>query len=185
MSPSPTSPSDSRRTPPRPKSEFILGIDPGTAATGWGLIRREGNRLRAVSCGTWRTKARDPLPQRLVQLAQALDEFLENHHPDGIAIEQAFLGKNIQSTMRLGEARGALMLTCAKRNIPIWEYPTATVKKSVVGNGRADKTQVRYMLVKLLNMTTAPESLDASDALGLAFTLASEWNYAVAQAARK
>ncbi|MEZ6194780.1 MAG: crossover junction endodeoxyribonuclease RuvC [Planctomycetota bacterium] len=156
------------------RGRLVLGLDPGTAVTGWGLVSREGSRLSCVEYGCWKTSAGTPLPRRLLQITEGLEALLARTRPDAVAIEQAFFGKNVQSALRLGEARGSLLLTCARLGIETHEYPTASVKKALVGNGRADKTQVQFMLTRLLRMSAPPEPLDASDALALAFTLAME-----------
>ena len=157
-----------------PRGTLILGIDPGTAATGYGLIQIEGNRLRSLDYGTWRPQ-RDLKPaSKLAFLAAKISDYLEDQKPQLVSIEQAFLGKNVQSTLRLGEARGALMAACATLRYPVHEYPTATVKKAVIGNGRASKEQVRYMTTKLLSLKETPKSEDACDALAVAITLAFE-----------
>lgn len=151
---------------------LILGIDPGTAVTGWGLVHREGTRLEPAGHGAWRTSKVEGRAPKLAFLCERLEELLEEKKPDVVALEQAFLGKNIQSSLRLGEARGALMATCARAKIPVVEFPTASVKKAVVGNGRADKSQVQFMLQRLLGLKEPPRPADAGDALALAFALA-------------
>lgn len=156
------------------RSELILGVDPGTAVCGWGLIAREGNRMRHVDHGVWRTPAKAPLATRLHHIATGLETLIKERSPQAVAVEQAFFGKNVQSALRLGEARGVILATCARCGLEPVEYPTAVVKKSLVGNGRADKSQVQFMLTRLLKMDAPPEPLDASDALALAYTLALE-----------
>lgn len=152
--------------------ELVLGIDPGTTVTGWGLVRRSGNRVSAAGYGAWRPKRTHGRAAKLAAICDHLDEALASLRPDIVALEQAFLGKNIQSALRLGEARGAIMASCARAGLEVVEFPTATVKKAVVGNGRADKSQVQFMLQRLLGLKEPPTPADAGDALALAFALA-------------
>jgi len=154
------------------RASIIVGIDPGTAVTGFAVVRARGNRITAAAWGCWRTKPADAIGHRLAGLVAQLDTLLEEWSPDALALEQAFFGKNVQSALRLGEARGALLAAAARRDVDVVEYPTASVKKRVVGNGRADKTQVQFMLQRLLHLEEPPRPLDASDALALAYALA-------------
>ena len=153
----------------------ILGIDPGTAVTGWGIVERRGSRFTSSAHGAFRPAKNLSREARLSMLTERLAELIQETEPRAVALEQAFLGKNIQSALRLGEARGALLAACGRQGVPVREFPTASVKKAVVGNGRADKTQVQFMLRRLLAMSELPTPLDASDALALAFTLAVSW----------
>lgn len=162
---------------------LVLGLDPGTAVTGYGLLAIEGNRVRHVEHGVWRTGADMNAAARLAALVDRLGRFLAERRPAAVAIEQAFLGKNIQSTLRLGEARGALMVVCEQAGLSPFEYPTATVKKAVTGNGRAAKEQVQYMVKKLLALAREPEPADAADALAVALTLAIEYRFSARAAA--
>lgn len=157
-----------------PQECLILGIDPGTSVTGWGLLRRKGTLITAVDHGCWRTRRQDSLSTRLSTIVKGVRAALETHRPAAVSLEQAFYGRNIQSTLRLGEARGAILAACGDEGIPVYEYATATVKKIVVGSGRADKSQVQFMLQKLLKLTEPPKPHDASDALALAYSLAME-----------
>ncbi|MFT7620695.1 MAG: crossover junction endodeoxyribonuclease RuvC [Planctomycetota bacterium] len=154
------------------RERIILGIDPGTATTGFGLLRVEGSQIRAIGWGAWRPQRTLTRAEKLYHLATSLDQCIQQFHPTSVSIEQAFVGQNIQSALRLGEARGALMATCAQYQIPVHEYATATVKKVVAGNGRASKEQIQFMTQKLLRLEKKPTPDDAADALGLALTLA-------------
>ena len=151
---------------------IILGIDPGTATTGFGLLQVNGNRIQALGWGAWRPGTKLDRGARLFHLVRSLDACIERFKPDLIALEQAFVGRNVQSALRLGEARGALLAGAARHNLPVREYPTATVKKSVAGNGRASKEQIQFMTKKLLRLHKMPTPEDAADALALALTLA-------------
>lgn len=151
---------------------IILGIDPGTAACGWGVVSVEGNRIRSLGYGCWRTHPKTSRATRLAELVEGFATVSDRFHPTHFAIEEAFGGKNIQSALRLGEARGALLVAAAQAGLPIEEYSPATVKKCVVGNGRADKEQVQFMIQRLLGLSEPPTPLDASDALAIAFAMA-------------
>lgn len=154
------------------RGRIVLGIDPGTATTGFGLLKVEGSQIRAIGWGAWRPKRTLSRAERLLHLSSSLDQCIQQFKPHMVAIEQAFIGQNVQSALRLGEARGALMSTCAQFQVPVHEYAAATVKKVVAGNGRASKEQIQFMTQKLLRLHKKPTPEDAADALGIALTLA-------------
>ncbi|MBF0138262.1 MAG: crossover junction endodeoxyribonuclease RuvC [Magnetococcus sp. DMHC-1] len=144
-----------------------LGIDPGTTATGWGIVDAEGNRLRHVAHGTIRTRSAAPLPERLADIFHGLCRVIADHQPQVAAVEAIFLANNVQSAMKLGHARGAAIVAASHSGLPVHEYAALVVKKSVVGYGRAEKQQVQEMMRILLGMgQTAPR--DAADALAVA-----------------
>ncbi len=147
----------------------ILGLDPGLGTTGWGAIRREGSRLTHIDNGEINTNADAPLGNRLRTLADALDAVMQEIRPDGIAIEEVFVNKNAQSTLKLAQARGVVLLSAARSGSPITEYAARLVKKSVVGTGKADKDQVQAMLRTLLPGLKLAGP-DAADALAVAIT---------------
>jgi crossover junction endodeoxyribonuclease RuvC len=148
---------------------IVIGLDPGLQATGWGIIAADGNRLRHVANGTVRSKAADPLADRLVQLYDALAGIIAEHRPAAAAVEETFVNTNPQSTLKLGQARGVVMLVAAKAGLPVAEYAARFVKKAIVGVGAADKVQVAAMVARLLPGcgTLGP---DAADALAVAIT---------------
>ncbi len=148
---------------------LILGLDPGLGTTGWGLIRAEGNRLSHVANGQISTDARAGLPQRLVALDAALAALIAAHNPDHAAVEEVFVNANPQSTLKLGQARGVVVLGAARSGIPVAEYAARLVKKSVVGVGNASKDQVHAMIGRLLP-GCAIAGPDAADALAVAVT---------------
>lgn len=148
---------------------LILGIDPGLGTTGWGLIAAEGNRLSHVANGQIATNAKTPLPHRLVELDRALTDIILQHRPDGIAVEEVFINSNPQSTLKLGQARGVILLCAARSGLEIGEYAARLIKKAVVGVGNADKTQVHAMISRLLPGTKIAGA-DAADALAVAIT---------------
>ena len=147
----------------------ILGIDPGLGTTGWGLIAAEGNRLSHVANGQIATNAKTPLPHRLVELDRALTYIILQHRPDGIAVEEVFINSNPQSTLKLGQARGVILLCAARSGLEIGEYAARLIKKAVVGVGNADKTQVHAMISRLLPGAKIAGA-DAADALAVAIT---------------
>jgi crossover junction endodeoxyribonuclease RuvC len=148
---------------------IILGIDPGTAVTGFGVIDAgPGARVRLVECGVVRTPARDPLPVRLRAIRDGMVELLERHRPDAVAIEDVFYGKNLRTTVVLSHARGVILLTAEEAGVPIGEYPPALVKKAVVGRGGAAKPQVGYMVAQLLRLAAPPSPADAADGVAVA-----------------
>lgn len=148
---------------------IIVGLDPGLACTGWGLVAAEGNRLSHIANGQVRTDAKAPLPDRLVRLDETLAEVLERHRPGAAAVEEVFLNENPQSSLKLGQARGVVLLAAARRGIAVGEYAARLVKKAVVGTGGADKAQVHAMVQRLLPGAKIAGA-DAADALAVAIT---------------
>ena len=147
----------------------ILGLDPGLGTTGWGLIAAEGNRLSHIANGELKTKTAEPLPARLADLAGQLEALLAEHRPDGAAVEEVFVNKNPQSTLKLGQARGVALMCAARCGLTVGEYAARLVKKAVVGNGNAEKVQVHAMIARLLP-GVAIAGPDAADALAVAIT---------------
>ncbi len=148
---------------------LIIGLDPGLGCTGWGVIVAEGNRLRHVANGQVRTDPKQALPDRLVRLDEMLGQVIEAHRPETAAVEEVFLNENPQSTLKLGQARGVVLLAAARRGLPVGEYAARLVKKAVVGTGGAEKVQVHAMVQRLLP-GTAIAGADAADALAVAIT---------------
>ena len=148
---------------------LIVGLDPGLGCTGWGLIEAEGNRLRHVANGQVRTDPKQALPARLVRLESGLGEIFDAHRPGAAAVEEVFLNENPQSTLKLGQARGVVLLTAARRGIEVGEYAPRLVKKAVVGVGAAEKAQVHAMIQRLLPGVKIAGP-DAADALAVAIT---------------
>ncbi|MBA3666418.1 MAG: crossover junction endodeoxyribonuclease RuvC [Sphingomonas sp.] len=148
---------------------MILGLDPGLGTTGWGLIRAEGNRLSHLANGQMKTDAKETLPKRLAYLATQLEALLADHRPDAAAVEEIFLNKNPQSTLKLSQARGVALMIAARSGLEVGEYAARLVKKAVVGTGAAEKAQVHAMVGRLLP-GVAIASPDAADALAVAIT---------------
>jgi crossover junction endodeoxyribonuclease RuvC len=146
---------------------IILGLDPGLGCTGWGVIRAEGNRLSHLANGQIRTDPKAQLPARLVELHGRLLAVLAEHRPDRAAVEEVFVNDNPQSTLKLGQARGVVLLAAAC--VPVGEYAARLVKKAIVGTGAAEKAQVHAMVQRLLPGVKIAGT-DAADALAVAIT---------------
>jgi len=147
----------------------ILGLDPGLGTTGWGLIEAEGNRLAHLANGQLKTDTAATLPSRLATLAAQLEAMLAEQRPDAAAVEEVFVNKNPQSTLKLGQARGVIIMVAARAGIEVGEYAARLVKKAVVGNGNAEKAQVHAMVSRLLPGARIAGP-DAADALAVAIT---------------
>jgi crossover junction endodeoxyribonuclease RuvC len=147
----------------------ILGLDPGLGTTGWGLIEADGNRLRHIANGQLKTDIAAPLPQRLAALADQLEALIAEHQPGAAAAEEIFVNKNPQSTLKLSQARGVVLMCAARAGIAVGEYAPTLVKKAVVGTGGAEKAQVHAMVARLLPGAKIAGP-DAADALAVAIT---------------
>jgi crossover junction endodeoxyribonuclease RuvC len=145
----------------------LLGLDPGLRHTGWGVVDAVGNRLTHVADGVVHSPDRKPLAERLVALFRQLNEVLDRFRPEEAAVEETFVNKNPASTLKLGVARGVVLLVPAERGLPVFEYSANLIKKSVVGVGHADKEQVQMMVRRLLPGCEIG-SADAADALAVA-----------------
>jgi len=143
----------------------VLGIDPGTLTTGWGVVEERGSRLVRVAGGV--ARARGPLASRLGKIAEEIERVLERFSPTALSLEKSFVASNIQTAFRLGEARGAVLVIAARSGIPIGEYSPAEIKRAVVGTGRATKEQVQEMVRRLLALSE-PLTSDQADALAAA-----------------
>lgn len=143
----------------------VLGIDPGTLTTGWGVVEERGSRLVRVAGGV--ARARGPLASRLGKIAEEIERVLERFAPTALSVEKSFVASNVQTAFRLGEARGAVLAIAARSGIPIGEYSPAEIKRAVVGTGRATKEQVQEMVRRLLALSE-PLTSDQADALAAA-----------------
>ncbi len=160
---------------------LVLGIDPGTANTGYGVVRGEGSSPPVlVECGVIRTRSRDPLPSRLREIYEGVAELIDRHNPDAITVEDVFYSKNVRTTVVLGHARGVILLAAAQRGIVVNELTPAEIKKAVVGTGGATKEQVQFMVTRLLRLKTVPQPTDAAD--GVAAALATVMTPAIFRA---
>jgi crossover junction endodeoxyribonuclease RuvC len=147
---------------------IILGIDPGTAIMGYGLIEKKGNKFTALQYACWRTAAQTPLAERLLQLYNCLEELLAQNHPDEVAVEELYFNRNTTTAMSIGQARGVVLLSAAQKGIPVYEYTPLQVKQAVAGYGKADKKQVQHMVKVLLGLGEIPKPDDTADALAVA-----------------
>lgn len=144
----------------------ILGIDPGSQITGYGIIETDGGRHTHIVSGCVRAKA-DTLPERLKIIFDAVRELVTEYHPQEMAVEQVFVNRNVDSALKLGQARGAAICGAVMDDIPVAEYTPREIKLAIVGRGGADKTQVQHMVTVLLNLSETPQA-DAADALAVA-----------------
>ena len=149
--------------------KVILGIDPGLASTGYGVIRHSGSRFRCVAHGTVRTSPRDGMGERLVQIHQAVMDIITTYKPEEAGIETVYFSKNSKSAIPVAQARGVVLYTLASRGVPFAEYTPLELKQAVVGNGRAEKIQVQQVLKMIFNLAELPRPDHASDALAAAF----------------
>lgn len=150
---------------------IVLGIDPGTAVTGYGVVRaRSAGGADLLECGVIRTRAGEPLAARLHDIYEGVRELLARHEPQALAVEDVFYSKNVRTTVVLGHARGVVLLAGQQAGVIIHEYSPAEIKKAVVGNGAATKEQVQFMVTKLLRLKHAPQPADASDGVAAALT---------------
>lgn len=150
---------------------IVLGIDPGTAVTGYGVVRGDGaGRASLIECGVIRTRARDPLASRLREIHEGVTELIARHHPDALSVEDVFYARNVRTTVVLGHARGVILLAGAQAGLEVHEFPPAEIKKAVVGTGAATKEQVQFMLTRLLRLGAVPSPSDAADGVAAALT---------------
>ena len=147
----------------------VLGIDPGSRRTGWGVVQLEGTRLRQIAAGTITAPERLALADRLRKIHEGLRRVIEAHAPEAMAVEEIFFAKYANAALKLGHARGVALLAAAQFEIAVHEYPPAIVKRTVVGRGAADKVQVTRLVSAILGLQTPPEE-DAADALAVAIT---------------
>ncbi|HFD40425.1 MAG TPA: crossover junction endodeoxyribonuclease RuvC [Anaerolineae bacterium] len=147
---------------------LTLGIDPGTAITGYGLVREGAEGLRLVDCGVITTPAGQPLAERLQTIYRGLAELIAAHRPDAAAVEELFFSRNVRTALSVGHARGVTLLALADAGLPIYEYKPLEVKQAIAGYGGADKRQVQEMVRMLLNLESIPRPDDAADAVAVA-----------------
>ncbi len=148
---------------------IALGIDPGTATTGYGVVKGDGRGVAAlIECGVIRTRPRDPLANRLREIFDGVTELIARHRPDAMCVEDVFYAKNVRTTVVLGHARGVILLAGAQAGLDVQELPPAEIKKAVVGSGAASKEQVQFMLARLLRLKAVPQPSDAADGVAAA-----------------
>jgi crossover junction endodeoxyribonuclease RuvC len=146
----------------------VMGIDPGVASTGFGVVRVEGGKMTAVDGGVIEAAAGEPAESRLARIHEAVAELLVSHQPSAAALEDVYFGKNVRSAIAVGQARGVVLLAAGQRAVPCFDYTPQAVKMAVCGSGAAAKQQVQRMVGALLNLPQPPKSDHASDALAVA-----------------
>jgi crossover junction endodeoxyribonuclease RuvC len=146
----------------------VLGIDPGTAACGYGIVHESGGRLREVVSGHWRTSARERPDARLLAIFEGVRQLIAEHGPGAVALEESFVGADARIALSVGQARGAVLVAAASAGVECAEYAPARVKQSVCGYGRAEKGQMQRMVRMILGLDADPESSHAADALAVA-----------------
>lgn len=146
---------------------LILGIDPGSRVTGYGVIRAVGDRQEYVASGCIRTAAKETLPEKLDVIFSGVTRLIDDHLPSELAVERIFMAKNAESALKLGHARGVAIVAAVNQGLPVYEYEARKVKQAVVGSGAASKTQVQHMIMALLELSGSPHP-DAADALAVA-----------------
>lgn len=146
----------------------MLGIDPGTATTGYGVVEEVGGQLKALASGVIRTRAGQPMPARLQAIHREIKQLAEKWHPVEAAVEELFFSNNVRTAMSVGQARGVAMLALADAGLPVAEYTPLAIKQAVTGYGSADKTQMQEMVRMLLGLSEVPRPDDAADALAVA-----------------
>ena len=146
----------------------VLGIDPGTAACGYGIVHGNGNRLKAVDHGWWKTPSKRRPELRLKTIFDGVQELIEDFRPDAVALEESFVGADARTALSVGQARGVVLVAAASLDVECAEYAPSRVKQAVCGYGRAEKAQVQRMVMAILGMRTAPTTQHASDALAVA-----------------
>lgn len=147
---------------------LTLGIDPGTAITGYGLVESRGDHFQFVACGVIRTPAGEPLPSRLHTLYADLGRIIDEYQPASSAVEELFFARNARTALAVGQARGVVLLALTAAGLPVYEYTPLQVKQAITGYGRAEKTQVQAMVRVLLGLAAVPEPDDAADAVAVA-----------------
>ena len=148
---------------------IVLGIDPGTQVTGYGIVDGASSSvMRLVECGVIRTQARDPLPSRLQEIHDGVSELLNRHRPDVLSVEDVFYARNVRTTVTLGHARGVILLAGEQHRVRIHETTPAEIKKAVAGSGAATKEQVQFMITRLLRLKSTPKPSDAADGVAAA-----------------
>lgn len=147
---------------------IVLGVDPGIANTGYGIVRSEGARLDSIQYGLIGTAAAAPLEQRLAEVFSDIGDLIERFHVDAVAVEDLYFGANVSSALAVGQARGVVLLAAGQRNLPVRAYTPQQVKAAVCGSGRADKQQVAHMVARLLRLAAPPKPDHAADALAVA-----------------
>ena len=149
---------------------IILGLDPGTARVGWAVIQESPGGPKPISYGVIETQKIEKPELRLKRIYEAVMKLFSSHKPDTVAIEELFFAANAKTAIAVGQARGVLLLACSQQNLPVFSYTPLAVKRSVAGDGKADKKQIQYMVTRQLHLVKIPKPDDAADALAIALT---------------
>jgi crossover junction endodeoxyribonuclease RuvC len=147
---------------------IVIGIDPGLATVGFGVIRKEENGIAPVSYGCIRTSSGKQTSERLLEIYTETSALFERYNPGAVAVERLFFNKNVTNAMSVSEARGVIFLAAQQKNIPLFEYTPNQIKQAITGSGRADKKQMQEMIKRLLNLDEVPQPDDAADGLSIA-----------------
>ncbi len=147
---------------------LFLGIDPGLASLGYGLIKEDGDRLKCIDYGVVKTRSTSDTAQRLLKLYQKVDELLMSHQPNYMVLESLFFAKNVKTALAVGQARGVVILAAAMREISFYEYTPLQVKQAITGYGQASKRQIQELVKSILGLPEIPRPDDAADALAIA-----------------
>jgi crossover junction endodeoxyribonuclease RuvC len=153
----------------------ILGIDPGYATLGWGIIEERANTFTPIAYGAILTKAGQPMEKRLQIIYNSLCQIIDDHQPDGMSVEELFFNSNSKTAILVSQARGVIILAAAEKNIPLYEYTPLQIKQALVGYGRADKNQVQQMVKRILSLDLIPKPDDTADALAAAVCHCNSW----------
>ena len=148
----------------------VLGIDPGLATLGWGVLKNDRGRFETIDYGVVLTPKEESLPVRLAMLEEGVNKLIDKYHPDEIALEELFFNNNITTGINVAQARGVILLTCVKKCGRLYEYTPLQIKQALTGYGRADKKQMQIMVKTLLRLDNIPKPDDAADALAVALT---------------
>ena len=146
----------------------VLGIDPGSLNTGYGVVRCDSGKVSVLACGLIRLHPRSSHPERIGQICRELEEVIAEFQPERVALETAFLSRNVQSALKLGQVRGAVIALAMSRHLSLHEYAPREVKSAITGKGAASKEQVAFMVARMLGLSPVPEPYDVTDALGIA-----------------
>lgn len=154
---------------------IILGIDPGTATTGYGVIESEKGKIKEIAYGCVLTKSTESLETRLITIFDELTEIIKKFKPEMVAVEELFFASNTKTAISVGHARGVILLACSKAKVPVYEYTPLQVKQAICGYGRGDKQQIQKMVKALLNLEEVPKPDDAADGLAIAICHANSY----------
>lgn len=155
----------------------ILGIDPGTATTGFGAVESSSKGVKFIGAGIISTPKTDAMPSRLVTIHEGLEELIKEYEPDAVAVELLYFAQNVTTAMTVSQARGVILMTAAKMGLPVFEYTPLQVKQALTGYGRAQKPQIQQMVKTLLRLDSIPKPDDAADGLAIALTHAQSYKF--------